>query len=101
MAKPIVALRVGYMESCLAFLDDDGNKLPSLQEDAQPTSSDGGSITLFRAGSNEPTGAQIRLDAEPPTKPCKDSLSARKAPSVLLTAAKGVAVLCSLRVHSL
>jgi hypothetical protein len=83
------AIRVGYMENCMAFLDDDGNKLPSLQEEAQPTSADGGAIALFPAGSTEPTPAQVRLDVGQASDPCVDSLSDRKAPAIILTAAEG------------
>ena len=57
---PMRALRIGYMESCLAFLDANKNGAPDLQEEAQPTSSTGGAITLFPPNGAKTTSAPVR-----------------------------------------
>lgn len=54
------AVRVGYMESCLAFLDANQNGAPDLLEDAQPTSSSGGGITLFGTNGAKTTSTRVR-----------------------------------------
>ena len=90
---PMRAVRVGYMEDCLAFLDANANQRADLQEQAQPTSSAGGAITLFRSSGDKTTSGQVRLDASASRSDCQDSLSGRRAPAVVLTAASGACLL--------